>query len=123
MVFKEEDEMRPQNAFLKPVAISVLMLLGVILSLHLFFSGFTSKTQPTQTQAQPTTRTAQTQPITYEDLITEEPKQPPKEEPKEEPKPKSIETTPYYNIAIEKTLPKTESIDLIPKEPKIIYLP
>ncbi len=139
MVFKEEEEMRPQNAFLKPVAIIFLMFLGVVLSLHLFFSGFTSKTQPTQTQAQPTTaqpttRTSQTQPITYEDLITEEkepheepPKQePPKEEPKEEPKPKQpIETRGYYYITTQKTPPKTtqESIDLIPKEPKIIYLP
>ncbi len=133
MVFKEDEEMRPQNAFLKPLAIVVLMLLGVFISLHLFFSGFTSKTQPIQTQTQPT-RTVQTQtlPITYEDLIEEkEPQQePPKEEPpkaKEEPKPKQEPQEPrgYYNIAIEKTPPKTtqESIDLTPKEPKIIYLP
>ncbi len=130
MVFKEEDEMRPQNAFLKPLAIVVLAVLGVILSLHLFFSGSGSKNQLTQTQTQPT-RTVQTQtmPLNYEDLITEEPKQPPKEEPKEEPKPKQEpkeeEPRGYYYITTQKTPPKTtqESIDLIPKEPKIIYLP
>ncbi len=132
MVFKEDEEMRPQNAFLKPLAIVGLMLLGVFLSFHLFFSGFTSKTQTTQTQP---TRTAQTQTITYEDLITEEkePQEPPKEEskaieipkPKEqEPgEPKEQEPVGYYSITVSKTRPKTESIDLIPKEPKIIYLP
>ncbi len=128
MVFKEEDEMRPQNAFLKQLLILGLAVLGIILSLHLFFSGFSSKTQPTQTQTQPT-RTVQTQPIIYEDLITEEKEpqeplkqEPPKEEPKEEPKP--IETRGYYYITTQKTPPKTtqESIDLSPG-PKIIYLP
>ncbi len=129
MVFKEEEEMRPQNAFLKQLLILGLAVLGIILSLHLFFSGFSSKTQ--STQAQPTTRTVQTQttPLSYEDLITitdekepQEPlkQEPPKEEPKEEPKP--IETRGYYYITTQKTRPK-EDIELTPKEPKIIYLP
>ncbi len=131
MIFKEEEEMRPQNAFLKPLAVMVLMLLGVFISLHLFFSGFASKTQPTQTQnTNPTQNQPITQPITYEDLITQETeeKEPPKEEPKEEPKPKQEpkeeEPRGYYYITTQKTPPKTiqESIDLSPG-PKIIYLP
>ncbi len=132
MVFKEDDEMRPQNAFLKQLLILGLAVFGIILSLHLFFSGFSSKTQPNQTQTQPT-RTVQTQttPLSYEDLITiteeKEPQEPPKEEPpkaKEEPKPKQEPQEPrgYYYITTQKTPPKTEGIDLSPG-PKIIYLP
>ncbi len=126
MVFKEEEGMKPQNAFIRPLATVGLAVLGVIASLHLFFSGLSSKTQPTQTQTQ-TTRTAQTQttPITYEDLIQEvkqEPQEPPKEEPKTIETPKEQEPRGYYSITVEKTRPKTESIDLTPG-PKIIYLP
>ncbi len=126
MVFKEEEEMRPQNAFVRPVAFVLLALAGVFLGLHFFFSGFSSKTQPTQTQTQTTQTQPTTQPITYEDLITyeeREPREPPKEEPKEEPEPKPIETEPggYYHIAVEKVRAK-EEIDLSPG-PKITYLP
>jgi len=133
MVFKEDEEMRPQNAFLKPLAIMGLMLLGVFLSLHFFFSGFDSKTQAQtqKTQAQ-TTQQTQTQPttyqaITYEDLIREEkePREPPKQEPNPIQEPKPEKPIPYSFITIEANRPKEESMDLIliPKGPKIIYLP
>jgi hypothetical protein len=128
MVFKEDEEMRPQNAFLRPVAIMGLTFLGVLISLHLFFSGFGSKIQPSQTQTNTNTRTVQTQPITYEDLtyedlikeelqeIKEEP-----QEPQEPPKPKE-EPVSYYHITVERTRAKTEGIELS-TGPKIIYLP
>jgi hypothetical protein len=123
MVFKEDEEMRPQNAFLKPLTIAGLMLLGVFISLHLFFSGFS----PKKTQAQIQKTQIQTQEnITYENLIKEEPKL--KQEPKElqePPKPKEeLPKEPTYFLVLEKpTHPKAESLDLTPKEPKIVYLP
>ena len=129
MIYKEEEEMKPQNAFIRPVAYVVLAVLGFLISLHLFFSVFSPKTQ-VQTKAQ--TQTQTTANITYEDLITEEPKPNPKEElqelpkqepnPMQEPKPSEPKPAGYYYITFEKTRPK-ESIDLIPQGSKIIEIP
>jgi hypothetical protein len=132
MVFKEDEEMRPQNAFIKPLSILVLMLLGVFISLHVFFSGFSPKKTQAQTKAQTQTiqstqaTQAQTQTISYEDLITEEPKQEPQKAPGQEPKQEPKKEEPgYFFLSLQKTTrPKeTESLDFTPKEPKIIYLP
>jgi len=130
MVFKEDEEMRPQNAFIKPLLTVLLALLGLIIALNVFFSGFSSKSglsskanpnTQTQTQTQTTqTQTAQTTPITYEDLITEIKEEQPKE-PQEPPGAKGAKEEPvgYYYIAVKKT---KEDIELTPG-PKIIYLP
>jgi hypothetical protein len=123
MVFKEDEEMKPQNAFIKPLAFIVLALVGIFISLHVFFSGFSPKKTQAQTQATQTTQTqATTKPITYEDLI-EEVKEKPQEPPKRSNEELPIE--PSFQLVYEKTThPKEmESLDLTPKEPKIIYLP
>jgi hypothetical protein len=131
MVFKEDEEMRPQNAFIKPILISLLALLGLIIALNVFLSGFSKS--GLSSKANPNTQTQTQTQITYEDLITEikeeqpkEPQEPPKEEPKaietplETPRPE--EPGGYYYIALEKTRAKAE-MDLTPSEPKVIYLP
>jgi len=121
MVFKEDEEMRPQNAFLRLLAIVGLMFLGFLISLHFFFSGFSPKNTQAQTKTEIQTTT---QTINYEDLIAEQPEEP-KEPLKELPKAKPTTQEPegvYYHIAIEKTHPKAETIELSPG-PKIIYLP
>lgn len=131
MVFKEDEEMRPQNAFIKPLAIVGLAFLGVLVSIYLFFSGVASKTQQPRTQTYGTHAATQTRTqITYEDLIREEPGQEPPKEPQklptkdtpneETPKPK--EGAGVYHIVLEKTRAKTEDMDLS-SGPKIIYLP
>jgi hypothetical protein len=123
MVFKEDEGIKPQNAFLKPLAIVFLALLGVLFSLNFFFSGFGSKSKSIQaTQPARTTQT-QTMPITYEELIEEQ--EPPKPQEQEPPKPKEeLPKEPTYFLALEKpTHPKVESLDLTPREPKIVYLP
>ena len=132
MIYKEDEELRPQNAFIKPVGTLLLVLLVLIIALNVFFSGFSSKSglsskanpnTQTQTQTQTTqTQTAQTTPITYEDLITEIKEEQPKE-PQEPPGAKGAKEEPvgYYYIAKEKTRAK-EDIELTPG-PKIIYLP
>jgi hypothetical protein len=117
MVFKEDEGIKPQNAFLKPLAIVFLAVLGVLFSLNFFFSGFGSKS----IQAAQPTRTTQTQtmPITYEELTYEElikEQEPPK--PKEE-----LPKEPTYLLTLEKPTHPKESLDLTPREPKIIYLP
>jgi hypothetical protein len=124
MIYKDDEGMKPQNAFIKPLATVGLSVLGVVLAVHVFFSGLGPKIQLTQAQPTPTQSTAQ--PITYEDLITEgpirdpQPKEPKPEAPELKPK---EEPTDYYHITVEKTRPKMEEIDLTGGGPKVIYLP
>jgi len=106
------------------------MVLGFILSLYFFFSTFSPKAQSiTRTTQTQTTQTTQT--LTYEDLITEEKeitqerKQQEPQQLQEPPKPtEEIPSKSNFFLVLEKTtLPKKESLDLIPEGPKIIYLP
>jgi hypothetical protein len=129
MIYNDDEGLKPSNAFLRPIAFLGLTVLGVFLSLHLFFSSFGSKIQA-QVQNTRTTQT-QTQKITYEDLINEEPKskqqepQQKQQEMQEPPKQTdyyTVEKTPNYYYTVEKTRPKAETIELSPG-PKIIYLP
>ncbi len=129
MIYKPPEEgEKPKNTFTRYYVLLAGFLIFTLVMLFSFVSRVFSPKEYTQAQSTQTTQTAtQTRTISYEDLIVEvpeepqEPKQePPKEEPKEEPKP--IETRGYYHISVEKTPPKTESIDLSPG-PKIIYLP
>jgi zona occludens toxin (predicted ATPase) len=130
MVFKEEDDMKPQNAFLRPVALVVFMFFLTFLFAKLFFSHFTHKAQAIQTQTTQTHTRAKT--ITYEDLITEKPQEPPKQEPpgaKEEPgdyySGAKEEPGGYYYIAVEKTRPSADSPneDVLNPSVKVIEIP
>jgi len=134
MIYEADEEIRPQNAFIKPALYVFLAVLGVLISLYVFFSGLSQKIQA-QTQAQ--TQTTQTQAnITYEDLIEEEkPHEPPKQgpnpmqakqgpNPMQEIRPLGPKPAGYYYITLEKRSHRErENIDLVPEGPKIVEIP
>jgi len=134
MIFQETEDLKPTNAFVRPLLYVALAFLFVFASLHVFFFGLSQKIQA-QTQAQ--TQTTQTQAnITYEDLIEEEkPHEPPKQEnnpmqakqgPNPMQEPRLLEPKPagYYYITLEKRSHRErENIDLVPEGPKIVEIP